>query len=290
MKKRTLVIFLCVLGVTACSSLGVPEPPLTPSPTQTPVPTEISSPGPEWELVWQDEFDLPDGSQLDPAYWNYSTGTGNGGWGNNESQFYTERIDNVFIEDGKLVIQAVEEQYMGAKFTSARVNTMVKTEFTYGRFEARAKMPNTPGIWPAIWMMPTLAKYGDWPASGEIDIVEMIGRDPSLVHGTIHYGNPHGSQTKSYFLPTLEAFDQDFHVFAVEWEPGEFRWFVDGEMYFKTTTWFTSYPDAPKGAPFDQPFYWILNVAVGGNWPGYPNERSEFPQRMTVDYVRVYQK
>ena len=138
--------------------------------------------------------------------------------------------------------------------------------------------------------MPTLAKYGAWPASGEIDIMEMIGRDPSLVHGTIHYGNPKGAQTDSYFLPTLETFDQDFHVFAIEWEPGEIRWYVDGEMFHKATHWYTSYPDAPEGAPFDQPFYWILNVAVGGDWPGYPNQSSEFPQRMTVDYVRVYQK
>jgi beta-glucanase (GH16 family) len=241
-------------------------------------------------LVWADEFDLPDGSRLDPEFWNYSIGTGNGGWGNSEWQFYTDRVENSFIEDGKLVIQALEEQHMGAKYTSARVNTMVKAEFAYGRFEARAKMPNTQGIWPAIWMMPTFVKYGGWPASGEIDIVEMIGRDPALVHGTIHYGNPKGAQTGSYFLPTLETFDQDFHVFAIEWEPGEIRWYVDDEMYHKATHWYTSYPDAPEGAPFDQPFYWILNVAVGGIWPGYPNESSQFPQRMTVDYVRVYQR
>ena len=137
---------------------------------------------------------------------------------------------------------------------------------------------------------PTLAKYGTWPASGEIDIMEMIGRDPALVHGTLHYGNPHGSQTESYFLPTLETFDQDFHIFAIEWEPEEIRWYVDGEMYHKAAHWFTSYKDAPPGAPFDQPFYWILNVAVGGDWPGYPDEDSEFPQRMVVDYVRVWQQ
>jgi beta-glucanase (GH16 family) len=291
MKKYTYYLFLwCLLGMTACSSADTLQPTHTPSPSQTPVPTDIISPGPQWTLVWADEFDLPDGSPLNPEYWNYSIGTGNNGWGNNEWQFYTDRIENAFIEDGKLVVQAIEEQYQGAEYTSARVNTMGKADFTFGRFEARAKLPNTQGIWPAIWMMPTLSKYGDWPLSGEIDIVEMIGRDPALVHGTIHYGNPKGDQTDSYFLPTLETFDQDFHVFALEWEPGEFRWYVDGEMYHKTTQWYTSDPDAPQGAPFDQSFYWILNVAVGGNWPGYPDESSEFPQRMMVDYIRVYQE
>ena len=289
-KHAQFLLLSCLLSITACRGLDAFQPTQTPSPSQTPTPTEIPSVGPEWMLIWADEFDLPDGSQLDPEYWNYSIGTGNSGWGNNEWQFYTDRIENAFIEDGKLVIQAIEEQHMSAKYSSARVNTMAKADFTYGRFEARANLPNTPGIWPAIWMMPTFSQYGDWPVSGEIDIMEMIGRDPALVHGTIHYGNPKGDQTDSYFLPTLETFDQDFHVFAIEWEPGEFRWYVDGEMYHKTTHWYTSYPDAPEGAPFDQPFYWIFNVAVGGNWPGSPDENSEFPQRMTVDYVRVYQK
>ena len=290
MKKIFLLILLLVL-LSACASLN-PSPTHTPEPTATPMPTEIPSPGPEWTLVWADEFDLPDGSPLNPEFWNYQKGTGNGGWGNNESQFYTDRIENSFIEDGKFVIQALDEKYMGAKYTSARVNTMVKAEFLYGRFEARAKLPNTQGIWPAIWMMPTFIKYGDWPASGEIDIVEMIGRDPYAVHGTIHYGNPHGSRTKSYFLPTLESFDQDFHVFAIEWEPEEIRWYVDDVEFHKVRSneWFTSYENAPKTAPFDQPFHLIMNVAVGGNWPGYPDESSVFPQRMTVDYVRVYQK
>jgi beta-glucanase (GH16 family) len=250
------------------------------------------SPGPEWTLVWADEFDLPDGSRLNPEFWNYATGTGSGGWGNNESQYYTDRIENSFIEDGKLVIQALEEAHMGAQYTSARVNTMGKKDFLYGRFEARAKLPNTQGIWPAIWMMPADSKYGIWPESGEIDIVEMIGRDPYVVHGTIHYGNPKGSRTESYFLPTYETFDQDFHIFVLEWEPEEFRWYVDGEQFHeaKSNEWYTTNPDAPPTAPFDQPFYLLLNVAVGGNWPGYPNETSEFPQRMEVDYVRVYQK
>lgn len=261
-------------------------------PTATLATTGIPDSAPEWIQVWADEFDQPDGTQLDPEYWNYSTGTGNRGWGNNESQTYTDRPENVFIEDGKLVIQAIEEKYMGAKYTSARVNTMVKAEFTYGRFEARAKLPNTQGIWPAIWMMPTLSKYGNWPASGEIDIMEFIGSEPDQVHGSLHFGNPHTYHTESYQSPEGEYFDQNFHIFVVEWEPDQIRWYLDGQLFQQVSSdeWFTSYKNAPETAPFDQPFHLILNVAVGGNWPGYPDESSTFPQRMTVDYVRVYQR
>jgi beta-glucanase (GH16 family) len=283
-----LTLVTACAGSTPFAPSQTPAPTETPVPTETPPPTDIPHPGPEWELVWADEFDLPDGSPPDSANWNHAIG--GHGWGNNEWQFYTDHIENAFIEDGALVIEAIQETHRGADYTSARIHTQGKAEFLYGRFEARAKLPNTQGIWPAIWMMPAESKYGEWPLSGEIDIMEMIGRDPYLVHGTIHYGDPKGSFTGSYFLPTYESFDQDFHLFVMEWEPDEFRWYVDGELFYTANYWYTSAPDAPEGAPFDQPFYWILNVAVGGNWPGYPNEGSEFPQRMTVDFVRVYQK
>lgn len=286
MHKTILAILLCtLLGLTACASAPLP-------PIQTIVSSATPPPIPTWTLVWADEFDLADGSQLDPEFWNYSKGTGSGGWGNNESQLYTDRVENAFVEDGMLVIQAIEERYMGAKYTSARVNTMVKAEFRYGRFEVRAKLPNTQGIWPAVWMMPTFAKYGNWPACGEIDIMEMIGSEPDRVHGTLHFGNPHEYLTATYLLPDGATFDQAFHIFAVEWEPDQIRWYVDGQLYHQANSdeWFTSYKNAPETAPFDQPFYIIMNVAVGGNWPGYPDESSEFPQRMTVDYVRVYEK
>ena len=166
MKKYAHYLFLsCLLGMTACSSADTFQPTKTPSPSQTPVPTDIISPGPEWVLVWADEFDLPDGTQLDPEYWNYSIGLGDNGWGNNEWQFYTDRIENAFIEDGKLVIQSIEEQYQGAAYTSTRVNTMGKADFTYGRFEARAKLPNTQGIWSAIWMMLPFQNMGVGPSA-----------------------------------------------------------------------------------------------------------------------------
>lgn len=287
MKEICLILFLpAFILLAACENSIVSEP------TETIVSSPTVLPTPEWVLVWSDEFDLPDDSPLNPEFWNYSTGMGSGGWGNNESQTYTDRIENSFIEDGMLVIQALEEKYMGAKYTSARVNTMVKAEFTYGRFEALLKLPNTQGIWPAIWMMPTFVNYGHWPASGEIDIMEFIGSEPDRVHGTLHFGNPHTFSTDSYQLPSGETFDQEFHLFVVEWEPKQIRWYIDGQLYHQVGSdeWFTSYKDAPETAPFDRPFHLIMNVAVGGNWPGYPDESSEFPQRMMVDYVRVYQK
>ena len=207
-------------------------------------------------------------------------------------QYYTDRLDNAFIEDGMLVIQALEEEYLGRKYSSPRINTMVKAEFTYGRFEARAKLPNTQGIWPAIWMFPTFIKYGNWPASGEIDIMEFIGSEPDRVHGSLHFGNPHTYLTDIFQLPVGETFDQEFHLFVVEWEPDQIRWYVDGHLYHQVSSdeWFTSYKNAPETAPFDQPLHLIMNVAVGGDWPGSPDDSSDFPQRMTVDYVRVYQK
>jgi beta-glucanase (GH16 family) len=284
MKKLFLIpVMFFGLLLVACTSP-------TPDPTRTAIPSATPIPTPTWELVWADEFDLPDGATPDLNTWNYSKG--GGGWGNNELQHYTDRLENAYVEDGMLVIQARAEEYMGRKFTSARLNTMVRAEFAYGRFEARAKLPNTQGIWPAIWMMPTISKYGAWPASGEIDIMELIGRQPDRVHGTLHFGNPHEFLSAEYVLPAGETFDQDFHIFAVEWEPEEIRWYVDGQLYHQVGAdeWFTSYKDAPATAPFDQPFHLIVNVAVGGDWPGSPDETSVFPQKMLVDYIRVYQK
>ncbi|HBY07184.1 MAG TPA: glycosyl hydrolase family 16 [Chloroflexi bacterium] len=278
------LLLMSAFLIGSCSTVDTPEPIASPVPTETPIPT------PGWTLVWADEFDLPDGSTPDLNTWNYSKG--GTGWGNNELQFYTDRPENAFIEDGMLVIQAQAEEYMGRKYTSARINTMVRAEFTYGRIEARAKLPNTQGIWPAIWMMPTIGKYGNWPASGEIDIMEFIGSEPDRVHGTLHYGNPHDYKTGTYVFPDGETADLDFHVFVIEWEPREIRWYVDGQLFHQVGSdeWFTSYKNAPETAPFDQPFYFILNVAVGGNWPGNPDETSVFPQRMLVDYLRVYQR
>ncbi|HHY84727.1 MAG TPA: glycoside hydrolase family 16 protein [Verrucomicrobia bacterium] len=241
---------------------------------------------PGWTLVWADEFDQPDGSSPDSAKWTFDIGAT--GWGNNEWQYYTSRTNNARIENGCLVIEAKAEQYQGANYTSARLKTQGKASWTYGRIEARIQIPRGQGIWPAFWMLGTNITSVGWPNCGEIDIMENIGKEPTLVHGTIHGpgysgGNAVGGQ---YSHPDNAPFADDFHIYAVEWTTNLIQWFVNGEQYFTAT------PASVRGAPwvFTQPQFLILNVAVGGNWPGYPDETTVFPQRMLVDYVRVYAK
>lgn len=240
-----------------------------------------------WELVWADEFD---GTAVDPARWELMRGDGCDlgicGWGNNELEWYQEQ--NVTIEDGMLVITAKEEPANGYAYTSARLRTRNKGDWTYGRVEVRARLPVGKGLWPAIWMLPTVEAYGGWAASGEIDIMEYVGDRPAEVLGTIHYGGAFPNNVFTSRTHTLSAgsFDADFHVFALEWEPGAMRWYVDGVNYATQNTWWTSGGSFP--APFDQAFHLLLNVAVGGNLPGAPDANTVFPQKMEVDYVRVY--
>ena len=269
-------------------------PPIVPVLTTFPVVPRVAAEVPEgWRLVWADEFD---GDRVDPVKWEFQIGTGTDyglpeGWGNNELQYYTDRQDNAFVADGKLHIVAKKESYGRCSYTSARLRTLGKGDWTYGRFEIRAKLPKGKGIWPALWMLPTDNVYGGWAASGEIDIMELVGHEPNVVHGTLHYGGPwprNKSSGGSYRLAGGD-FSQDFHVFALEWEPGEIRWFVDGELYLTLTQWYTEAQGASFPAPFDQRFHLLMNVAVGGNWPGSPAPTTQFPQEMVVDYVRVYQ-
>jgi len=239
----------------------------------------------EWKLTWHDEFDQ---AKLYPSKWEYVVG-GNG-FGNQEWEYYTDRATNLYLENGMLVIQALKEDYSGADgvkrgFTSARIQTKGKFAQAYGKFEARIKVPYGQGIWPAFWMMGDVA--AGWPDNGEIDIMENIGREPSMVHGTVHgpgYSGAHGIGAP-FSLPAGERFCDDFHVFAVEWEPKAIRWYVDGKQYHEVTP-----ANLPAGAKwvYDHPFYILLNLAVGGEWPGYPDATSKFPQTMVVDYVRVY--
>ncbi len=229
-------------------------------------------------LVWSDEFD---GQAVNEANWSFQTG--GSGWGNNELQYY--RPENATVEDGVLKITAREENYRGKNYTSTRMRSMGKADFTHGRFEARIKMTIGQGIWPAFWMMPTDSVYGGWPKSGEIDIMENIGHEPSQVHGTLHYGDPtHQFSGNSFKLFGGQRFTDDFHIFAIEKDPNEIRWYVDGVL-FNTLT-----PDEiqPEFWPFEERFHFILNLAVGGNWPGNPDETTLFPQVLEVDYVRVY--
>jgi len=241
----------------------------------------------DWKLVWSDEFNQPDGSLPDPAKWSFETG-GNG-WGNNEMEFYTARTNNARIEDGKLVIEARQESFGGKSLTSARLLTRGKWSWTYGRIEARIKIPFGQGIWPAFWMMGTNVESAGWPGCGEIDIMENIGKEPDKVHGTVHgpgYSGSHGIGGP-FTLPGGGALSQDFHVYGIEWETNRINWYVDGQTYFSFTP--DRMPAHGKWA-FDQAKFVLLNLAVGGGWPGYPDATTTFPQRMEVDYVRVYQK
>jgi beta-glucanase (GH16 family) len=238
-----------------------------------------------WILVWADEFTQADGTSPDSAKWAYDLGAN--GWGNNEWQYYTSRTNNVRIENNQLVLEAKQENFSGANYTSARLKTQGKTAWTYGRIEARMKIPRGQGIWPAFWMLGTNITSVNWPACGEIDIMENIGREPTILHGTVHgpgYSGENGIGT-GYSLPGQPTFADDFHIYAVEWTTNQIKWFVDGIQYFTLTP-----ANLPNGAPwvFAAPQFIILNLAVGGNWPGYPDGTTVFPQRLTVDYVRVY--
>lgn len=244
-----------------------------------------------WNLVWSDEFNGPDGSSPDSSKWVLETG-GNG-WGNNELEYYTSRIQNAHLQGGNLIITALAEDYTGPdgvirKYTSARLKTQGKFSQTYGKFEARIKIPFGQGLWPAFWMLGTNIDQVGWPASGEIDIMENIGREPSTVHGTIHGPGYSGAQgIGSPFSLASGRFADDYHLYAVEWEPNVIRFYVDNALYATRTP-----ADLPAGARwvYDTPFFVLLNVAVGGSWPGNPDTTTKFPQIMSVDYVRVYSR
>ena len=242
-------------------------------------------------LVWSDEFD---GTEVDLSKWTFQLGDGSevglpGGWGNNELQYYTE--DNATVAGGLLTITAREESVVpGFDYTSTRLRSLAKGDWTFGRMEMRAKMPIGQGLWPAFWMLASdTSIYGTWAASGEIDIVEYLGSDPNRIFGTIHYGASFPGNVFSstdYFLPS-GTFNDDFHTFAVEWEFGEIRWYIDGVQYASRDSWFST--GGPFPAPFDVDFHLLLNLAVGGNLPGPPDATTVFPQEYVIDYVRVYQ-
>ncbi len=242
----------------------------------------------DWELVWSDEFDGP---KIDTSKWSFIDA--GGGFGNHELEYYTGRAENAYIDKGSLIIKANEENYKGSEYTSAKLITQNKGDWTYGKFEIRAKMPIGGGLWPAIWMMPTDQKmYGGWPNCGEIDIMEYLGHKPDTVYGTIHYGVPHSQSGDSYILPNDKRFCDDYHVFGLIWLPGEFHWLIDGKEYQTQKYWFSrsasQAADYTYPAPFDRNFFLQLNLAVGGDWPGDPDALTVFPQTMAVDYVRVY--
>ncbi len=271
-----------------------------------------------WRLVWNDEFD---GDSIDPTKWDFDIGNGFydyvnnvwiAGWGNEELQYYTREPENASVSSGVLTIRAVKEALHGCGYTSARLKTRRRDGTPlfvkqYGRIEFRAKVPWGKGLWPALWMLPQSDHYGGWPASGEIDLMEIVGEKPHEVLNSIHFGSP-GTEARQLIthvhpLPGGSTV-ADWHVYAVEWEPGEIRFYVD-DVHTSTCShwWSCSLTREGKGviarraadlnpwpAPFDQPFYLVMNVAVGGNFPGAPNAQTHFPAELVVDYVRVYDK
>lgn len=268
--RKALFVFLVAFVLTACSQGQTSLPsPTAPLPTATPS---------KWELVWSDEFD---GSELNSENWVVETGAG--GWGNNELQYYTERPENLRLEDGYLVIEAHQEEYRGSSYTSARIKTQYKQAFAYGRVEARMKLPEGgKGVWPAFWMLGDNFATVGWPSCGEIDIMENIG-EPNTIYGTIHGPGYSGGNGIGKPHVTAKALADEFHVYAIEWSPDEISWYMDDEQFLTVDR-----NQVPGEWVYDHPFFILLNLAVGGNWPGMPDETTQFPQKLVVDYVRVY--
>ncbi len=270
-----------------------------------------------WKLIWSDEFE---GTSVDRKKWDFDVGNGFfdyrthtwvSGWGNEELQYYTDHPKNASVRDSVLTISALKESMHGCGYTSARLKTRMHDgaplfSKQYGRFEFRAKVPHGKGLWPALWMLPLKEKYGGWAASGEIDVMEIVGEIPTQVLGSLHFGSGFPRRELVTHTHTLahESTVADWHVYCVEWIPGEVKWFIDNQMWATQSFWWScSRRDEAGGlpprnaadlnpwpAPFDQEFYILMNVAVGGNFPGHPNSETTFPAQMLVDYVRVYEK
>lgn len=244
-----------------------------------------------YTLVWSDEFS---GTSLDQSAWNTEIGNGSGGWGNNELEYYTGSTNNVFVSNGNLIIEARKELVSGFNYTSSRLTTAGKKVFKFGRIDIRAKIPVGKGIWPALWMLGTNIGSVGWPACGEIDIMELIGTSPKTVYGTMHWKGTNGNATQNglngdnhqYDLPAGDDYSKEFHVFSMVWKQDSIQMYVDDNLYLS----FSNQGNvAPANYPFNAEEFFIFNVAVGGNWPGPPDASTVFPQRMFVDYVRVFQ-
>lgn len=238
-----------------------------------------------YTLVWADEFNT---GTLDANAWSFENGDGCPnvcGWGNNEQEYY--RPDNLFFQDGKMIIEGKKENYGGKNYTSSKILTRGKKVFKFGRIDIRAQLPKGKGMWPAFWLLPQNNVYGNWPTSGEIDLMEMIGNEPNRSYATVHYGPGPGSTQigRNYTLPS-GVFNDSFHVFSLEWKLDQVKWYIDGNLFSTVnksdivpgTTW-----------PFNEDFFLIFNLAIGGSWPGNPDATTYFPQWLIVDYIRVYQ-
>lgn len=237
-----------------------------------------------YTLAWSDEFNAP---SLNLTNWSFQNGNGCPalcGWGNSELEYYTE--NNLTLQNGMMVIEARKENVGGNSYTSSKILSTGKKTFKFGRVDFRAKLPVGKGIWPAFWMMPESSVFGSWPKSGELDIMEYLGHEPSKVYGTLHFGPGPGSTqiNKSHVLPTGK-FSDEFHVFSLVWKQDQIQWLVDGNVFGTAN----KADFSTNNYPFNEQFYFIINLAVGGQWPGNPDAGTTFPQWMIVDYVRVYQ-
>ncbi|MBF9239094.1 glycoside hydrolase family 16 protein [Hymenobacter sp. BT683] len=271
------------LGLVACTDKAS-TPPVTPPPVVPVVPVtneEARNYAEYSDLVWSDEFD---GSSLDQTKWGYDLG--GGGWGNNELQSYTNSSDNSFVNGGNLTIQARRQQAGSNAYTSARLLTKNKKTFVYGRIDTRAKIPKGKGVWPAIWMLGADIDQNNWPKCGEIDIMELRGSRPKELLATMHFPDAQGARRlKGTTNNVAVDLSEDFHIYSVVRSKDQIRMYLDGELYFT----FGTADTVGGGYPFNNPFFMILNVAVGGDFDGNPDASTVFPQQMQVDYVRYYQ-
>jgi len=291
MKKHVWAImgFAAVLCMTGCGNTITEEPPTQVEEEDITVTETPALDG--YNLLWADEFD---GNTLNENNWNMEVREA--GWTNNELQSYEASTDNIYVEDGCLVLRALKTVDENGKvtYTSGKVNSQNKQDFTYGKVIIRAKAPEGQGLWPAGWMMPTdESYYGQWPKCGEIDIMEVLGHETQTAYTTIHYGEPHAQQQGLLTLEGEKSFSNDFHDYSVEWEPGEMRFYIDGTETLVCNDWFSAEGDneKPYPAPFDQSFFVQMNLAVGGDWPGDPDDSTDFENaKFLIDYVRVYQK
>lgn len=279
-----LFISLLILGSCDSETKNLPDGANGSNSVSVSIPTTGSTSPSSYEgmtLVWEDEFE---GNSLNTAYWTHETGTGQNGWGNNELQFY--RSQNTSVQDGYLVITAKKENFSGSEYTSSRIITKDKKEVRYGRIDIRAVMPQGQGMWPALWMLGANFSEVGWPACGEIDIMEMVGGKgrENTVHGTVHWlATGQRAEYGGLYRTTSGTLADKFHVYSIIWDAGSIRWLIDNKQYHVIDT------TPGELDEFRRQFFFIFNVAVGGNWPGAPDATTTFPQHMIVDYVRVFQ-
>ncbi len=288
MRLLPFSLIICIVSVSFCAQKETPAPPPIAEVTTPTVPTTPTPPTPTIDttrkLVWSDEFNK-DGAP-DSTKWAYNIGTGSNGWGNNEAQFYTNELSNARIENGKLIIEARKENKGGKSYTSARLITLGKTTWTYGRIEVRAKIPKGFGTWPAIWMLGENINSVGWPACGEIDIMEHVGKDQDVMFWSIHTKRLNWTLgTQQTFSKRVNGISNDFRVFKLDWTKERLQFYIDDVLYFTVN-------NDGRGVdfyPFIAPQYLLMNLAIGGNFGGSTIDDSIFPVRMEVDYVRVYQ-